>query len=132
MTAQALLHDLTAHGVILSAMDGQLDIDAPGEALTDELLATLRENKAELLELLAWQSETNDSDVENIEMHDSAPMADEACPDCGGPVLFERGKQFLHVWCPSGGYDSWRAMNGLKLKQTDAPIFRRNISANER
>jgi hypothetical protein len=66
MTAQVFLHDLIAHGANFMADDGQLDIDAPDELLTDDLLAALRERKAELLELL-----TRDSD-ENPEMHDSA------------------------------------------------------------
>jgi len=52
MNAQALLHDLAARGVILSSNGDQLDIDAPSDVLTDELLATLREHKAELLALL--------------------------------------------------------------------------------
>lgn len=52
MIAQSLLHDLAARGVILSANGDQLDVDAPDDALTDELLATLRAHKAELLALL--------------------------------------------------------------------------------
>jgi tubulysin polyketide synthase-like protein len=63
MTAQSLLRDLTAQGVILSADGNQLDVDAPDAVLTDELLAMLRARKAELLDLLA---------EENPEMHDSA------------------------------------------------------------
>ena len=63
MTAQVLLHDLTAQGVILSADGDRLDIDAPDSELTDDLLATLRARKAELLDLLA---------DENQELHDSA------------------------------------------------------------
>jgi hypothetical protein len=63
MTAQALLHDLTGRGVILSADGDRLDIDAPDSELTDDLLITLRARKAELLDLLA---------DENQELHDSA------------------------------------------------------------
>lgn len=63
MTAQALLRDLAAQGVILSTDGDHLDVDAPDAVLTDDLLATLRARKAELLDLLAG---------ENIEMHDSA------------------------------------------------------------
>lgn len=63
MNAQALLHDLTAQGVILSVDGVQLDVDAPDSVLTDDLLETLRAHKADLLDLLA---------DENPEMHDSA------------------------------------------------------------
>ena len=63
MTAQALLHDLTQRGVVLSAAGDRLDIDAPDSELTDDLLATLKARKAELLDLLA---------DENPETHDSA------------------------------------------------------------
>ena len=56
MTAQSLLSDLTAAGVILSANGDRLDIDAPNEVLTDELLTTLRDHKAELLALLQSRS----------------------------------------------------------------------------
>jgi hypothetical protein len=63
MNAQALLHDLTGRGVVLSADGDRLDIDAPDSVLTDALLATLRARKAELLDLLV---------DENEEVHDSA------------------------------------------------------------
>jgi TubC N-terminal docking domain len=66
MTAQVLLHDLTGRGVILAANGDRLDIDAPDSELTDDLLATLRARKAELLDLLA---------DENEETHDSALFA---------------------------------------------------------
>lgn len=52
MTVQSLLRDLTARGVVLTANSYRLDIDAPDDVLTDELLATLRDHKDELLELL--------------------------------------------------------------------------------
>ena len=52
MTAQSLLDDLTSRSVVLTVNGDQLDIDAPDDVLTDELLTTLRENKAELLDLL--------------------------------------------------------------------------------
>src|SRR5262245_40477613 len=52
MTVESLLQDLVGRGVGLAANGDQLDIDAPDDVLTDELLATLRENKAELLAAL--------------------------------------------------------------------------------
>lgn len=52
MNAQVLLHDLITRGVILSANGDRLDIDAPDSVLTNELLTTLSEHKAELLALL--------------------------------------------------------------------------------
>jgi hypothetical protein len=53
VTAQDLLHDLATRGVILSADGGHLDVEGPADALTDELIDTLRARKAELLKLLA-------------------------------------------------------------------------------
>lgn len=65
MTTQALFHDLISRGTNLSTNNGRLDIDAPDGLLTDELLSTIRERKAELLELLTLDTS------ENIEMHNS-------------------------------------------------------------
>lgn len=52
MNVQSILHDLAARGVILTATGDRLDVDGPDDALTDELLTTLRERKSELLALL--------------------------------------------------------------------------------
>jgi tubulysin polyketide synthase-like protein len=41
---------------ILAANGDRLDIDAPDSVLTDDLLATLRARKAELLDLLAGEN----------------------------------------------------------------------------
>src|SRR5262245_61146444 len=102
MTAPALLHDLAARGVTLTADGDQLDIEASDDALTAELLAMLREHKGELLEYLTHH-----------------------CPVCHGELCEVRGKTFVHVWCATPGhYDAWRALNGLTLKVTDAPIIR--------
>ena len=57
MTANELLRDLTMRGVALSAEGGQLNVDARDELLTDELLTTLRDHKAELLALLRSEPE---------------------------------------------------------------------------
>jgi TubC N-terminal docking domain len=52
MTANELLRDLTMRGVALSVDGDQLNVDASEDLLTDELLATLKERKAELIPLL--------------------------------------------------------------------------------
>jgi len=127
MTTQTLLHDLTARGVILLVNGNQLDVDGPDEALTDELLTTLRERKADLLELLT-RPQLDTGPDENIEMHDSALGADEpaeVCPVCACELRERRGKQFRHLWCPTPGhFDAWRADGGRKLSDTEAPIIR--------
>jgi hypothetical protein len=53
MNAQDLLHDLATRGVILSSDGDHLDVDGPADVLTDEMIATLKAHKSELLELLA-------------------------------------------------------------------------------
>lgn len=63
MTAQTLFRDLVTQGVILSIDGDRLDVEGPDAILTDDLLATLRARKAELLDLLV---------DENVEMHVSA------------------------------------------------------------
>lgn len=83
----------------------------PEGVLSEGMLDILSEHKAELLELLA-------------QPEPEPQVETETCPICRGPLCYKHGKQFLHVWCPSGGYDSWHAMNGLKLRETDAPIVR--------
>jgi hypothetical protein len=52
MTAQSLLRDLTALRVTLSAVGDGLAVDGPDQALTDDLLATIRHHKSDLLALL--------------------------------------------------------------------------------
>ncbi|MCI0390309.1 MAG: hypothetical protein MOB07_16285 [Acidobacteria bacterium] len=101
MNAQSLLHDLSANGVRVYLAGDQLDVDAPDELLTDELLTTLKENKAELMEVLASH-----------------------CPICHGPLCEETSKHFRHLWCPTPGhFDAWRAPVGETLSKSDAPIL---------
>jgi hypothetical protein len=52
MSAQALLEDLRAKGVILSRQDDRLDYRGPAGAITPDTLAALRESKSQLLMLL--------------------------------------------------------------------------------
>lgn len=105
MTADEILRGLAVRGVALSVDGDQLNVDAPAAALTDELLATLKERKVELIELLAI----------------------ERCPVCNTELAATTGERFRHVWCPTPGnhFDSWRALGGRRLKDTDAPIVRR-------
>lgn len=79
MTAQAILHDLATRGVILTSTGDRLDVDGPDELLTDELLATLRERKSELLELLA---------------------SGHLCPGCAGEMVLQDRERDLW-WCPA-------------------------------
>ena len=53
MSAHALLEDLRRRDVGLEADGERLYVDAPAGAITDELRASLVENKGRLLELLA-------------------------------------------------------------------------------
>jgi hypothetical protein len=55
MNAGALLEDLRRRDVILEAEGDSLNVEVPAGAITDELRATLVENKGRLLELLAWE-----------------------------------------------------------------------------
>lgn len=52
MNARMLLQNLRVSGVNLEAEDGQIHIDAPAGAVTDELKASLIESKEALIELL--------------------------------------------------------------------------------
>lgn len=52
MTAAELLAECQARDIDLQAHNGQLDIDAPAGALTDEILQRLRDAKAKLLMIL--------------------------------------------------------------------------------
>lgn len=52
-TAEALLSDLTGHGVIVWQENGQLRYRAPAGVMTPDLLTTIREQKPHLLTLLA-------------------------------------------------------------------------------
>jgi tubulysin polyketide synthase-like protein len=105
MTANELLRYLTVRGVVLSADGDRLNVDARDELLTDDLISTLRERKTELLEALKI----------------------DRCPVCATELAETCGKRFRHVWCPMPGnhFDSWRALGGRSLKDTDAPIVRR-------
>jgi ribosomal protein L37AE/L43A len=97
MIAQALLHDLTTRGVILSANGDHLDIDAPDDALTNELLAKLAENKAALLKLL------NEAHL---------------CPGCAGKMRLQDRAQ--DAWyCPA--CRRWTDGHGQALPKIEAP-----------
>lgn len=61
MSAAELMAECRAQDIDLQAHEGQLDIDAPAGALTDELLQRLRDAKAELLMILAAPATTTDS-----------------------------------------------------------------------
>jgi ribosomal protein L37AE/L43A len=53
MTAAEVLAECHARNIMLQAHGGRLDIDAPGDALTPDLLARLQAHKPELLAMLA-------------------------------------------------------------------------------
>lgn len=96
----ALIERIKSAAVDLGSVESKKGAD---ELLTDELLVTLRERKAELLELLAI----------------------ELCPICAAELAENSGKRFRHVWCPRPGqFDAWRALGGRKLSETGAPFIR--------
>lgn len=114
-------------------IDGNL-LRITGRRGAGEIAKELLNRKAEVVEylgdrekiaLLTAQAEPEGGDAENTEMHDSALFAEpaESCPVCGGPVQVERGKYFVHIWCPAGGFDSWRAVGKARLSETDAKLF---------
>jgi ribosomal protein L37AE/L43A len=97
MTAQTLLRDLAASGITLTPIGDRLDVDGPDDALTDELLATLRERKAELLDLLA---------------------SGHRCPGCAGEmVLQDRAADAWH--CPN--CRRWTNGQGRPLPRIEKP-----------
>ena len=53
MSTSELLSRLREAGIRLSVKDGQLNVSAPKGALNEELRRSLRDRKAELIELLA-------------------------------------------------------------------------------
>jgi hypothetical protein len=53
----------------------------------------------------------------------------EVCPVCGVPTTVVRGDHYQHVWCQGGHYDSWQALNGRKLNESDAPIVQQKAKA---
>jgi TubC N-terminal docking domain len=56
LTAKGLLHDLLDRGVSLTATADRLRIDAPAGTLTPDLVAAIRDRKAELLSLIREQN----------------------------------------------------------------------------
>lgn len=46
-------------------------------------------------------------------------------PICCSSLSIEAGRQYVHIWCAQGCHDSWIALDGMKLSDTDAPGFGR-------
>ena len=67
MMAAALLSELRDLGILLHVADGRLDLDAPRGALTDALLARVREAKPALMALLATETGSR-GDVDDSEL----------------------------------------------------------------
>src|SRR5262245_44232520 len=97
MTAQSILRDLAPHGVILTATGDRLDVDGPGEVLTDELLATLRAHKAALLELLT---------------------SGRFCPGCAGEMVLQ-DRAAGACFCPN--CRRWTDGQGRPLARIEKP-----------
>ncbi|MDP6151119.1 MAG: condensation domain-containing protein, partial [Gammaproteobacteria bacterium] len=74
MSTSELLSRLREAGVRLSVRDGQLNVSAPKGALNEELRRSLRDRKAELIELLA------DADSAQRPEDSSIPVADRSQP----------------------------------------------------
>lgn len=56
MTAETVLCDMTGRGITLIPNGDRLDVEAPDDLLTDDLIVTLRQHKAELLAILTEPS----------------------------------------------------------------------------
>ncbi len=91
MSASALLEDLLARGVNLSAQAGKLVCDAPAGVLTDADRAALREHKAALLALLAPSPPASTPPVSTGPVRPGAPkecfsheQEPQSCRRCGG------------------------------------------------
>jgi len=88
MSAPALLEDLRARGVNLSANASKLLYDAPPGVLTDADRAALRTHKAELLALLSpavnvtSKAHGRHRAPKEQFCHESLPIT--TCPACGG------------------------------------------------
>ena len=57
MTAETLLADLETRGANLTVVGDVIRIEAPRGTVGPELLATVRQHKPELIELLTWPAE---------------------------------------------------------------------------
>lgn len=55
MNASALIDNLKTHGILLSAVENRLVYEAPENAITPEIIQTLKEHKAEILNTLTAQ-----------------------------------------------------------------------------
>ncbi|MBK9313099.1 MAG: hypothetical protein IPM55_02450 [Acidobacteria bacterium] len=93
-----LVTTLTGQGVKIWAEGEKIQIEAPDDILTDEIIETIREHKPALLSLLALP-----------------------CPSCGNPALIEQGEGWEHRSC-SGHYDAWERTPGRRWRDLDARI----------
>jgi len=59
MTAVELLAELRNHGATVAVVGDRLRIKAPADLVTPELYAVLRAHKAELVQVVAMQSQLN-------------------------------------------------------------------------
>lgn len=92
-TAESLLTDLASRGVVITADDGRLNIDAPRGALDDDTLALIRIHKAALLVALAHPAAAaNDAPPTR-----PAGFVYVSCADCTH-LATEPGR----FWCETG------------------------------
>jgi len=63
MTSVELLADCRARHIVLTARDGRLEIDAPEQELTVELLQLLRMHKTKLMELVQSRNKTTTAET---------------------------------------------------------------------
>lgn len=64
MNAKTVLAELRAAGIVIHADDGRLQLDAPTDTLTPNLLESVKGCKAELLELLLVPAKVSKADAE--------------------------------------------------------------------
>jgi hypothetical protein len=64
MNALSLMTELEARGVSIVADGGELEIEAPGDVLSTEILDMVREHKPALMSLLAQSTLANEAALE--------------------------------------------------------------------
>lgn len=105
MTAELLLWDMSVRGVVLVPNGERLDVEAPDEILTDDLLATLKAHKAELLALLTRNCGTSSTASNQISAMSSgkamvlAALEQGRCPDCDNRLDLQSRQNSGVYWC---------------------------------
>lgn len=93
MTSAEIVAYLERRGVRIKLADSELELDAPENALTPDLVERIRAHKAELLAFLKSATERYDWRANCAELFARARAKVErnldtgVCPDCGGKLI---------------------------------------------